>query len=200
MHTSNSSRAHCPAEDLINALRQLSVETREFMPCPIDVLHAPVDPCTFLRRYVATNTPVLIRGATEHWPASQLWSQEYLCRKAGATTISVELTPNGFGDAVTAYETASGTKGECFCMPCSTRMQLQQFTDRFFQTKQNASAPSQGRQIPYLSVGLSAGAGEGRLHSVLLRLPCHRLHCLPCCSCVQDAPTCTCACLNCCWC
>lgn len=143
---------------IISALRQLSAETWDFINVPIDVLHAPVNPCTFLRQYVATNTPVLIRGAIEHWPATHCWSRDYLDAAVGsATDISVELTPSGFGDAVTAYQTDGGQTAECFCMPHSSRMPFQQFTAMFFHSKRqqkgtadnDAAAP----QIPYLSVG-----------------------------------------------
>lgn len=139
---------------IITSLR-LSSETWDFINVPIDVLHAPVNPCTFLRQYVATNTPVLIREAIEHWPATHSWSKEYLDAAVETAEISVELTPSGFGDAVTSYETDNGQTAECFCMPHSSRMPFQQFTTMFFQSIQQkanadvAAAPT----IPYLSVG-----------------------------------------------
>ena len=140
---------------VISTLRNLSVETWDFINVPVDVLHAPVNPCTFLRQYVATNTPVLIREAIEHWPATHSWSKEYFDAAVGTQEISVELTPSGFGDAVTSYETDNGQTADCFCMPHSSRMPFQQFTAMFFQSKQQkaksdaAVAPT----IPYLSVG-----------------------------------------------
>lgn len=158
MGDAKSCQAGCqlPASSIISTLKQLSSDTGDFITDPVDVLNAPVDPCTFLRQYVATNTPVLIRGATDHWPATELWDKQYLDSKAGSTEISVELTPNGYGDAVTAYETESGKTGQCFCMPQSSRMLFQEFTDLFFQSKQHrghrpiASSPV----IPYLSVSV----------------------------------------------
>jgi len=142
---------------VVGTLKQLSLENRELMRDTIDIMEAPVDPCTFLRQYVATNTPVLIQGAINHWPASRLWTQQYLSMKAGQTEISVELTPNGLGDAVTAYDDpAAGGKGECFCMPCSSKMLFQQFCDIFLDSKADAGSQSSAapiRQIPYLSVG-----------------------------------------------
>lgn len=142
---------------IVDTLKQLSLENREFMRDTIDILEPPVDPCTFLRQYVATNTPVLIQDAINHWPASRLWTQQYLSRKAGQTEISVELTPNGLGDAVTAIDDpAARGKGECFCMPCSSKMLFQQFCDIFFNSKADVSSQSSAaptRQIPYLSVG-----------------------------------------------
>lgn len=138
---------------LTDTLRQLSADTWGFISNPVAVLHAPVDPCTFLRQYVATNQPVLIQGATDHWPAAGLWDRQYLDSRVGAHEVSVELTPNGFGDAVTAYETDTGETGQCFCMPHTSRMPYREFTDLFFCSKQQQQQPGQqGSVIPYLSV------------------------------------------------
>jgi hypothetical protein len=141
---------------ITSSLKQLSVNTRDFVTYPINVLKAPVDPCTFLRQHVATNTPVLIRGATDHWPATELWDKQYLDSKAGNREISVELTPNGYGDAVTAYETESGEAGQCFCMPNSSRMLFQDFIGLFFQSKQEQGQKNTTSSpvVPYLSVSV----------------------------------------------
>jgi jumonji domain-containing protein 7 len=141
------------ASSVISTLKQLSKETREFICDPIDVLDAPVDACTFLRQYVATNTPVLIKGATDHWAATELWSKDYLESKIGSQQVSVELTPNGFGDAVTPCR---GQPGHCFCMPHSARMRFDEFTTMFFQSKQQeedlAATSAAVSGVPYLSV------------------------------------------------
>jgi hypothetical protein len=147
------------ASSVIGTLKQLSKETREFICDPIDVLDSPVDACTFLRQYVATNTPVLIKGAINHWAATELWSKDYLDSKIGSQQVSVELTPNGFGDAVTPY---SGQPGHCFCMPHSAHMRFDEFTSMFFQSKQqeqdHAVEPASTLGIPYLSVGAQCSA------------------------------------------
>lgn len=145
----------CQAGSILGSLKQLSAETWDFITNPIDTIHVPVDPCTFLRQYVGTNHPVLIRGATDHWPATELWNQQYLNSRVGTTEISVELTPNGLGDAVTAYTTDDGQTRQCFCMPHSSHMLFKDFTKMFFQSKQqqqDLSADAAENLIPYLSV------------------------------------------------
>ncbi|KAJ9506171.1 hypothetical protein QJQ45_016506 [Haematococcus lacustris] len=42
------------------------------------------------------------QSALEQWPALKRWSSAYLCRKAGAALVTVDLTPSGRGDAVAA--------------------------------------------------------------------------------------------------
>lgn len=140
------------------ALRQLSRETRELTANPVVSIQSPVSPVVFLRQFVMTNTPCIITGAVDHWPAMQLWSRPYLDSKAAATEVSVELTPNGYGDAVTPYQTDSGETSECFCMPHSSRMLFPAFAALFFGSAK-AAAPSLAdnsntalQHIPYLSV------------------------------------------------
>lgn len=157
METNNTD--HHAAALTLHSLKQLSIETRELTPDPVDTLHAPVNPCTFLRQHVATNTPVLIKGALEHWPACERWSRPYLDSECGDTEMSVELTPNGYGDAVTHYVHGdSGQQRECFCMPLSSRMAFRQFSDQFFTSKDPSQQQTQHQDIPYLSVG--AGAAQ----------------------------------------
>jgi len=42
-----------------------------------EVKHVP-EPLEFYRTYVSMNQPLVIRGAVRHWPAVQLWTNEYL--------------------------------------------------------------------------------------------------------------------------
>jgi hypothetical protein len=41
-----------------------------------------IDRVAFLRDYVNTSTPVVLRGAAARWPARHLWDQAYLERPA----------------------------------------------------------------------------------------------------------------------
>lgn len=45
--------------------------------------------------------PPLFAGAMRSWPAMSLWGEAYLTRVAGGTEVTVDVTPNGRGDAVT---------------------------------------------------------------------------------------------------
>ena len=46
----------------------------------------------FLSQHMETNTPVVIRGAMQHWPAMTKWqSTDYLKQTAGTRTVPVEV-------------------------------------------------------------------------------------------------------------
>ena len=54
---------------------------------------------------VARNLPVVVEGAIAHWPASRGWSPEHMASRAGESAlISVNVTPNGLGDALLATD------------------------------------------------------------------------------------------------
>ncbi|KVL13206.1 cupin-like domain-containing protein [Burkholderia ubonensis] len=55
---------------------------------PIDVVFAP-DRDTFERRYVQPAWPVLIRGATDAWPARGKWNADYLAATCGDALVCV---------------------------------------------------------------------------------------------------------------
>ncbi|KAG5190569.1 cupin-like domain-containing protein [Tribonema minus] len=60
-----------------------------------------IDPPTaeeFYRQYVATNTPVIIRGLLGKWADAAHWSDAALMEKAGELTVTVDVTPGGHGD------------------------------------------------------------------------------------------------------
>ncbi len=56
---------------------------------------------SFATEYVARNKPCIITGALEHWPALRELDEEVLCSRSGGAHVTVDVTPNGRGDAVT---------------------------------------------------------------------------------------------------
>jgi phospholipase A2 len=88
--------------DVLDCLKGLSCELAELdLGSSVDVIHAPVSPLEFHRKYVAANKPCIIRGAIEHWDALTRWTPEYLKTAVGHVEVTVDFTPNGKGDAVT---------------------------------------------------------------------------------------------------
>ncbi|ERS95798.1 hypothetical protein HMPREF1624_07874 [Sporothrix schenckii ATCC 58251] len=57
-------------------------------------------PLEFMR-YVARNTPFVIRGGASAWPAAQTWSVPFLRKTLADHTVNVAVTPNGYADAPT---------------------------------------------------------------------------------------------------
>ena len=60
-----------------------------------------VDALAFLRDHVARNSPCVISNAIDHWPALTRWKDpSYLADVMGDAVVSVNVTPNGRGDAL----------------------------------------------------------------------------------------------------
>ena len=82
---------------------------------------------TFLREYVAQNRPCIIVNAlsnTEDWKATaERWTREYLVHKCANRPVHVNVTPNGWGDAVAAM----GGAGDVFVKPEEREMTLRDF-------------------------------------------------------------------------
>lgn len=144
----------------LRLLKNLSRELTEIdLGSHIDEVDGAIDPLVFLREYVAPNKPLIIRGGVRHWPAMEKWTRDYMEGLAGEIEISVDVTPNGRGDAVTPYGVdADGTPLRCFCTPQQRRMTLSGFLDLFFTTKQQqgqqqddgSNSESSLVEVPYL--------------------------------------------------
>jgi flagellar motor protein MotB len=130
-------------------LKQLSRDISELdVGDTVDIISDP-DAATFLREYVASNKPVLIKGAIDHWPAMQQWSRPVLQAKAGHLQVSVATTPNGLADAVTPVATEDGGEVQCFCLPHTQRMAFGEFLSLFFEGREGV--------VPYLQVNSRVG-------------------------------------------
>lgn len=65
----------------------------------IETLHEEPSPLEFMR-YVARNTPFVVRGAASNWKASQKWSADYLRTALHDTSVNVAVTPYGYSSPV----------------------------------------------------------------------------------------------------
>ncbi|KAG2450153.1 hypothetical protein HYH02_000255 [Chlamydomonas schloesseri] len=67
----------------------------------------------FASEYVQRNKPVIITGALEGWKALRLWGERYLTNHAvGSTVVTVDVTPNGRGDAPSTVAVSGGEGAE----------------------------------------------------------------------------------------
>jgi hypothetical protein len=82
------------------ALRELIVTFNDLNNSDVDELDDEPSPLEFMR-YVARNTPFVIRGGASSWKASQIWNAEYLKSALSGQTVNVAVTPCGNADAPT---------------------------------------------------------------------------------------------------
>ncbi len=68
---------------------------RELNGSVVDELDEEPSPLEFMR-YVARNTPLVVRQAASGWTASRAWNASYLTRSLAAQTVNVAVTPQGF--------------------------------------------------------------------------------------------------------
>ena len=76
----------------------LSREVRELVS-HVPRIHSP-SPIGFLRDHVSSNRPAVITGAFDDWPAMERWNLDYLADAMGDAKVSVNVTPDGRGDAL----------------------------------------------------------------------------------------------------
>ncbi|GFP55149.1 bifunctional peptidase and (3S)-lysyl hydroxylase Jmjd7 [Trichoderma asperellum] len=73
---------------------------KEFEVLYMEELFSDPSPLEFMR-YVARNTPFVIRGGASHWKATQKWNSTYLKSALDGQFVNVAVTPFGNADAPT---------------------------------------------------------------------------------------------------
>ena len=112
----------------------LSREVHELVSHVPRVQRAPT-PIQFLREFVSANRPVVVKDAFNDWPAMERWSLDYLADAMGDTKVSVNVTPDGRGDALlstrgwTVSGTGEETPDEVFVQPEERTMTMREFVD-----------------------------------------------------------------------
>lgn len=89
-------RSGDPIADLITSFNELN-------PGTVEELDEEPSPLEFMR-YVARNTPFVVRGGAADWPAIRRWSAGYLREQLAGHRVNVAVTPFGNADAPTAME------------------------------------------------------------------------------------------------
>ena len=92
-----------PIAELITTYNELNGST-------VEELAEEPSPLEFMR-YVARNTPFVVRGAAADWPATRTWTAAYLRRALGRHPVNVAVTPYGNADAPTFLEREAGDEG-----------------------------------------------------------------------------------------
>ncbi|PRP89286.1 hypothetical protein PROFUN_02160 [Planoprotostelium fungivorum] len=96
-------RSQAIGDDDIEPFITLSEESTDLYAVSyVERISCP-DPLEFYRSYVSQNRPDPVnRGsdAISHWPALYRWTNDYLRERMGSEPVTVDVTPNGYGDAV----------------------------------------------------------------------------------------------------
>ncbi|RLN87204.1 hypothetical protein BBJ28_00006568 [Nothophytophthora sp. Chile5] len=136
------------AAGLRASLRKLQEDTQDFW-APLSAVArvdaATLSPLRFHREFVSRNVPVVLTNAmtSPQWEhALSAWQDDaYLEAKAGDTSVTVDVTPFGLGDAVLELP---GHHRELFVMPEEREMPLAEFL-RVFRDREGFDG------VPYLS-------------------------------------------------
>ncbi|KAG7419017.1 JmjC domain-containing protein 7 [Fusarium oxysporum f. sp. rapae] len=96
--SANTSRKNTLSTD--EAIENLISTFNELNSNSIDELHNEPSPLEFMR-YVARNTPFVIRGGASSWKACQDWNSAYLLSVMEGQKVNVAVTPYGNADMPT---------------------------------------------------------------------------------------------------
>ena len=81
-------------ESLADPIAELITSYFELNSIVIDELDEEPSPLEFMR-YVARNTPFVVRGAASSWKATKTWSTSFLQDFLGQVPVNVAVTPKG---------------------------------------------------------------------------------------------------------
>ena len=132
-------------EALTEELLSVAREGMEFAGSTCPRILSP-SPTEFLRDYVLPNRPCIITDALQGWKALSLWTDDYLTSKLGEALISVNVTPNGRGDAV--------LDDKYFVMPEERRMTFAEFLSKLRAPKSKVASGGvqcEEQEVYYLS-------------------------------------------------
>ncbi|PNF29949.1 hypothetical protein B7P43_G07280 [Cryptotermes secundus] len=153
-------------QSILKSFTLLSTDAKElYLRSAVPVLDSPVSPLEFYRDWVATNLPVLIKGAVNDWPAVGKWNVQFLRNYLGEKLVMVAVTPNGYADAITKGNMEQ--LSEYFVTPEERVMPMSEFLNAlenrdqypgvFYIQRQNSNltedfpelVPDVGRDVPW---------------------------------------------------
>lgn len=76
------------------ALRELITGFNDLNSRHVEELYEEPSPLEFMR-YVARNTPFVVRGCVREWEAFKLWDREFLVEAMKGMKVNVAVTPRG---------------------------------------------------------------------------------------------------------
>ncbi|KAL2141398.1 hypothetical protein VTI28DRAFT_2442 [Corynascus sepedonium] len=97
-------------------IAELIINYHELNSCVIDEFDEEPSALEFMR-FVARNTPFVVRGAALNWEATRTWNVDYLKEVLGEEPVNIAVTPAGNADAPTPYIHPDGTTALVFAKP-----------------------------------------------------------------------------------
>lgn len=92
--------------DRDRSLEQLITTFNELNSPIIHELEDEPSPLEFMR-YVARNTPFIVRGGASTWKAVQKWTPEYLKNAMSGQQVNIAVTPFGYIALLSLYPIGS---------------------------------------------------------------------------------------------
>ncbi|KAK4238891.1 JmjC domain-containing protein 7 [Achaetomium macrosporum] len=124
-----------PIEELITNYNELNSSV-------IEELSEEPSPLEFMR-FVARNTPFVVRGAAADWRATRTWNVDYLKDFLGDEPVNVAVTPAGNADAPTPFTSPDGSTTLVFAKPHEEDQPFSAFLDYLIaQEHSRAHSPS----------------------------------------------------------
>ncbi|KAL2160648.1 hypothetical protein VTH06DRAFT_1336 [Thermothelomyces fergusii] len=97
-------------------IAELIKNYHELNSCVIEEFDEEPSALEFMR-FVARNTPFVVRGAALDWEATRTWNIGYLKEVLGDEPVNIAVTPAGNADAPTPYTHPDGTTTLVFAKP-----------------------------------------------------------------------------------
>lgn len=95
-----SNACEMAAHEADSSIVELLTTYNELNPSCIEELDEEPSPLEFMR-YVARNTPFVVRRGAREWTATQTWDAAYLRSTLAGSKVNVAVTPLGNADAPT---------------------------------------------------------------------------------------------------
>ncbi|KAF4120152.1 peptidyl-lysine (3S)-dioxygenase / protease [Geosmithia morbida] len=131
----NATRAAAVA----NALTELITDFNDLNGAAIDELSEEPSPLEFMR-YVARNTPFVVRQGARDWKATRRWSPAYLNQVLGTRPVNVAVTPKGNADAPT-FSPTHGTR--VISKPHEEEQPFNEFLDHVIRQETDTDFPKE---------------------------------------------------------
>ena len=82
-------------QDIVERAHLRELGSHREADAEVEVLNYMISSEDFYERHVAHHKPVVLKNVAKHWPATKLWTDEYLKENYGDVALNVETT----GDA-----------------------------------------------------------------------------------------------------